>query len=1319
MESMLNEKEYIMDKLMRRPTAKPKPIVHITVEVLDKRDARPEKVGSIRLSQDMTRIVQEHIGQVVFSVKLDGPSKPHVPPKIRLEPQFTNIKKVFLDETGKLAIEQSNEVEAEVDIPEEQNEVNVDQEPEVDILPKKQQKKANKKANEPIPKTTVPSDAVIHGIRIADRIPQPADLKKLTVRSSSYYMSNRKLYMQKLAHLFRTYGQELLDDSAQVSCERQGANPAGDRQLFIHQRIVREYLNIYTPYRGLLLYHGLGSGKTCTSIAIAEGAKTDKRVFVLTPASLKMNFFSELKKCGDVFYKKNQFWEFVSTEGKPENVGILAAALSISEKTVKKNKGAWLMNLAEAEPNFAELTPDQQKQLDDQLNEMIRAKYIDINYNGLTSRRLEKFIEEYGKASPSGNPFDHGVVLIDEAHNLVSRIVNSISKRATASVAAKLYELLMSAQDVRIVFMSGTPVINYPNEIGVLFNMLRGYIKTWKIPVRGSGLTKGVLTKEKILDAFRKTGLNTYDYVDYANDQLTITRNPYGFVNKDKLAKERVVYDATKKTKVVPANMLTKRVFKGGNDEEAIAGGTIKGGNDEEAIAGGTTKSNTKKLRLKMKPKGRLSKRSDQKRSDQKRSDKDTKKDTKPLYNIQDGVLVLNNQQYQDPDPEEEDSDVMQEYRNYQNNQGESNFHRGGGELDERDFGETNNMFYGGAPIIDDLYDGVYLDEQGNLSDNDFIVAVKHALQRAGAEIVSDEIKETKYKSLPDKYDDFVSAFIDMGSLMFKREDVLKKRILGLTSYFRSAQESLLPRFVETGNPQLPYYHIENIPMSDHQFVEYSRVRAEEINQEDNSKKQQKKSTADQNKEMFKIASSYRVFSRACCNFAFPSDLSRPMPPKKVSGLGEDADVPNTEAKATGGKAKDKGEKAKEKARPVFNAEEFDNVIESNEDDVPDDGIAKIISDEYAKQQAHALDTLYKNRDLYLVRDKIATFSPKFLRILENLENVDNAGLHLVYSAFRTLEGIGILRLVLLANGFEEFKLKRTSDGWDLLDVDYEMTDMPRFVLYTGTESPEEKELIRNIYNSNWDFVPANIVAKLKTRHENNFMGEIIKTIMITSSGAEGINLENTRFVHIVEPYWHMVRVDQVVGRARRICSHKNLPESLRTIQVFLYMSSFTELQRSSDQNKGIMNHDKRRIIAEKDKHRQELGAHSITTDESLFETATMKNNLIGQILRSVKETSVDCTLYDGTKEGLVCYNYGYTRTNEFGTFPKYEDDFAVVEGADQREAQAQIVAKRIQGKEYAYNPETQEVYDYAKYKEVPRRTVYIGKYDEESDQIV
>jgi len=40
----------------------------------------------------------------------------------------------------------------------------------------------------------------------------------------------------------------------------------------------------------------------------------------------------------------------------------------------------------------------------------------------------------------------------------------------------------MNASNARIVLLSGTPIINYPNEIGILYNILRGYIKTWTIP---------------------------------------------------------------------------------------------------------------------------------------------------------------------------------------------------------------------------------------------------------------------------------------------------------------------------------------------------------------------------------------------------------------------------------------------------------------------------------------------------------------------------------------------------------------------------------------------------------------------------------------------------------------------------------------------------------------------------------------------------------------------------------------------------------------------------------------------------------------------
>ena len=41
-------------------------------------------------------------------------------------------------------------------------------------------------------------------------------------------------------------------------------------ELAPHQAFVRNFLSFQTPYNSLLLYHGLGSGKTCSAISVAE-----------------------------------------------------------------------------------------------------------------------------------------------------------------------------------------------------------------------------------------------------------------------------------------------------------------------------------------------------------------------------------------------------------------------------------------------------------------------------------------------------------------------------------------------------------------------------------------------------------------------------------------------------------------------------------------------------------------------------------------------------------------------------------------------------------------------------------------------------------------------------------------------------------------------------------------------------------------------------------------------------------------------------------------------------------------------------------------
>lgn len=68
-----------------------------------------------------------------------------------------------------------------------------------------------------------------------------------------------------------------------------------------HQKLIRDFLTEESPFRGLLLYHKLGSGKTLTAIAVSEQLKKYRQIVVMTPAALRENFMSELRKSGEEY----------------------------------------------------------------------------------------------------------------------------------------------------------------------------------------------------------------------------------------------------------------------------------------------------------------------------------------------------------------------------------------------------------------------------------------------------------------------------------------------------------------------------------------------------------------------------------------------------------------------------------------------------------------------------------------------------------------------------------------------------------------------------------------------------------------------------------------------------------------------------------------------------------------------------------------------------------------------------------------------------------------------------------------------------------
>jgi hypothetical protein len=214
---------------------------------------------------------------------------------------------------------------------------------------------------------------------------------------------------------------------------------------------------------------------------------------------------------------------------------------------------------------------------------------------------------------------------------------------------------------------------------------------------------------------------------------------------------------------------------------------------------------------------------------------------------------------------------------------------------------------------------------------------------------------------------------------------------------------------------------------------------------------------------------------------------------------------------------------------------------------------------------------------------------------------------------------------------------------------------------------------------------------------------------MITSAGSEGINLRNTRYVHIMEPYWHPVRLEQVIGRARRICSHQSLPKALQTVEVFIYIMTFTKSQLDSEFAIEL----KLKDVSKQPPYVPQ------TSDQKLFEISTIKEQLTSQLLTAVKEASIDCATHvkSSSKEGLVCLSFGQPTVNDFAYNPSISQDENDTVADINRviiDWEARPFTLKTTGKQYMLRMDTKQVYDYnsvIQAKQVPGvRPILLGK---------
>ena len=1099
---------------------------------------------------------------------------------------------------------------------------------------------------------------------LAKRLPP---IPVYNMRVPSYYMNNREIFVNFINGLFEPYKEDLLDESKDITCDDIGKD-TGQVSLLTHQKIVKDYINLYTPYRGLLLYHGLGSGKTCSSIAIAEGMKSARKIIIMTPASLKRNYIEEIKKCGDLLYRKNQFWEWISTDDNPELLESLSGALGLPRDYIIRNHGAWLVNVTKTS-NYSELTGSDKKVLNDQLDEMIKNKYTFINYNGLRRDKFQQLTNNF-----ENNIFDNAVVIIDEAHNLISRIVNKINKISKFSekkrgpegilpekLALMLYEFLLRADNCRVVLLTGTPIINYPNEIAILFNILRGYIKTWNFTLNIETTAK--LSKEVLQELFLKEKM--LDYIDYvpSSKTLTVTRNPYGFENMIQPTYKGVTNE--KKTKngettfsergTATDTEFVKRVVNvlKNNDITVIAKGTTFSVNTAlpdtlDEFVNTFIDKDTGKLMNIDKFKRRIIGLTSYFRSAQ--------EELLPTYdkNFDKHEVYIPMSDYQ-----------FKKYEEYRH--------------DERKSEKPKKT---SSAVVDK--DGIFKEPSSTyrifsrLACNFVMPAPPGRPNPADYFEGRTNLEPIRNALLAPKEDE--NKVINENNEVIINQDITKPKTVIINTAIAEPKATAKTKKEEKERAK----------------EEKERAKAAEKEEKERAKAAEKEAKA--------LAKAEAKLKKGGAIDGEEDELE-----DDTDELEDDTD----ELNFTGGNnntAENFIDNINdEEAVQLEGYKDEDAILREADELEGDEILEKMGSFEYKEAIKSSLRYLQIHSQEFLSPEGLAIYSPKFLAMLENIEDPEHKGLHLIYSQFRSMEGIGIFCLTLEANGFARFKIKRSGlNNWEI-NMSEEDMGKPCYALYTGTEDAEEREILRNIYNGTWDYIPNNIATQLRAKSSNNNMGEIVKVLMITSAGSEGINLRNTRYVHIMEPYWHPVRTEQVIGRARRICSHQSLPKELQTVEVFIYIMTFTKAQVDSEFAVELRLKDTSKRAPYEPQ----------TSDQKLYEISNIKEQLTSQLLTGVKEAAIDCATHSkaSSKEGLVCLSFGQPTVNDFAYNPNYSQDQNDTIANINRvivDWEAKPFTHKPTGKKYMLRIDTYQVYDYdsvIQAKRVPGvRPILLGK---------
>lgn len=197
-----------------------------------------------------------------------------------------------------------------------------------------------------------------------------------------------------------------------------------------------------------------------------------------------------------------------------------------------------------------------------------------------------------------------------------------------------------------------------------------------------------------------------------------------------------------------------------------------------------------------------------------------------------------------------------------------------------------------------------------------------------------------------------------------------------------------------------------------------------------------------------------------------------------------------------------------------------------------------------------------------IVKNHLDKYSCKIYKLVKKVKKAKRTVL--IYSNFKEYGGVRSLIKILECLGYTNY----ASNG----------KGKRRFAIWSGDESMPMREEIKSIFNS-----------------QTNLYGEQIKILIGTPAIKEGISLYRVEQVHVLEPTWNWSKLDQIIGRAVRFCSHKDIPKDDRVVSVYLYIATFPNQK---------------------------------TIEQHIFELAIKKREMIKQFDTILKQYSIDKELF-------------------------------------------------------------------------------------------